>query len=195
MLIYGAGTMLFFAFALNLYVGLVDRNMIAPPNIVITPHYYVNWIITVINVVCSGILFLSATNKKWLFAASGIVWPLFYIGLIVADIESKLCFGAAASTCFPSVASAEEYLLFGKSTVVTVYFWPYTFMVILILLVLSVALCSLGLYLLIKPSDSTSVGIGQKKNNDLKRRREQQEDKPPDDKVQAFFEFSDNLVF
>jgi hypothetical protein len=161
-LIYGAGFTLFVAFALNLYVALVDRNMIAPESIVLTPHYYANWAITVIDIVTSGILFLE-TNKKWLLALSGIIWPLVYLGLLILDIESRLCFAAPSSTCFPSVAAAESYLLFGRSTIVIVYFWPYTFAVIIALLASSIALSSLGLYFLSKKKVSVALNEDETK--------------------------------
>jgi hypothetical protein len=161
LLIYGAGSMLFIIFALNLYVGLVDRNMFMGPNVVITPHYYANWVITIVDIILSGILFMSLNRR--LLALSGIVWPLVYIGLILLDIESRLCVGAPSSSCFPTVSAAESYLLLGKSSFVTVYFWQYTFLLILSLLVVSAALSFLGLYLPNKEKKTVAQNVSQDK--------------------------------
>jgi hypothetical protein len=146
LLIYAAGSLMFVIFALNLYVGLVDRNLFIPPNTVVTPHYYLNWAITIVDAVSAAVLFVKPTRNQ-LVALSGIIWPLVYIGSIAIDIESKLCIGAAASSCFPTISDAENYLLFGNSSLLVVYFWQYTFALILILLTIVVALSSLGLYI------------------------------------------------
>ena len=54
---YVAGALMFIVFILNLYVGLVDRNLFIPPNYVVTPHYYFNWMITGIDIIASALLF------------------------------------------------------------------------------------------------------------------------------------------
>jgi hypothetical protein len=162
--IYVAGTLMFLVFALNLYVGLVDRNLFFPPNTVETPHYYFNWAIAIIDIVSSGILFLKPT-KKQLVVLSGIVWPFVYIGAIAIDIESKLCIGAPSSTCFPTISAAENYLLFGSTSyMAVVYFWQYTFTLILVLLVAVLAFSLVGLYLFNKTKSSITPNMNQKKS-------------------------------
>lgn len=155
---------MFLIFALNLYVGLVDRNMFIPPNIVITPHYYLNWVLTIVDVIASAILFVKPT-KNQLVILSGIVWPLVYIGAIAIDIESRLCIGAPSSSCFPTISAAENYLLFGSTSyMAVVYFWQYTFTVILLLLIAVLAFSFLGLYLHNKTKSSITPNMNQKKS-------------------------------
>jgi hypothetical protein len=143
-LTYASAVSMFLIFILNLYVGLVDRNLFLPPNTIITPHYYLNWLITVIDLVASAVLFIRP-KKLELLVLSGIVWPLVYLGGLGLDVASRLCLGAPASTCFPSADASAGYLFFGSSTYLQAYFWPYTFTMITVLLVLTLILTAGGL--------------------------------------------------
>jgi hypothetical protein len=135
--VYFAGATMFIVFVLNLYVGLVDQNLFVQ-NIVITPHYYFNWMITGIDIIASALLFFTRSKNR-LLILSGVIWPVAYIGTIGVDIGTRLCLGAPTTTCFPTVGSAASYLLFGTSSFLTATFWPYTFILIIILLMLTLS--------------------------------------------------------
>ncbi|MHB1909013.1 MAG: hypothetical protein ACYCQJ_09115 [Nitrososphaerales archaeon] len=142
-LVYASGAVMAIVFLLNLYVALSDKNL----NPSVTPHYYLNWMITITDIVAFVLLFLKPTKDN-LVALSGVVWPLVYIGSLGIDIESRLCLGAPASTCFPSITDAENYLLFGSTSYVPVYYWPYTFALIIVLLLLVVGLTGIYFFLM-----------------------------------------------
>jgi hypothetical protein len=143
-LVYAAGAIMFLVFILNLYVGLVDRNLFFPPDIVITPHYYLNWVIAAGDLASSALLLLKPTTGT-LLKLSGIVWPVVYLGALGLDVDSRLCIGAPPSTCFPTAVASAQYLFFGSTSFAPVYFWHYTFMLVLALLVSTVILSSMGL--------------------------------------------------
>lgn len=128
---------MFIVFVLNLYVGLVDQNLFVQ-NIVITPHYYFNWIITGLDIVASALLFFTPSKNR-LLILSGVIWPVAYIGTVGLDIGTRLCLGASSSTCFPTVGSAASYLLLGTSSFLTATFWHYTFILIIVLLMLTLS--------------------------------------------------------
>lgn len=134
---------MFIVFILNLYVGLADRNLFVQ-NIVITPHYYFNWMLTGLDISASALLFF-APFKNRLLILSGVIWPIAYIGTIGLDIGTRLCLLAPSSTCFPTVVSSASYLLLGTSSFLTATIWPYTFILIITLLVLTMASTVLSL--------------------------------------------------
>ncbi len=144
LLLNASGGVMFAIFALNVYVGLGDRNLFYPPNYVLTPHYYFNWVITAIDLTSSGLLLLRSARKD-LAALAGIVWPTVYFVALGLDVATRLCLGAAPTTCFPSPDAAASYLFLGNSSVSTVYLWPYTFTLIALLLACTMLLCILGL--------------------------------------------------
>jgi hypothetical protein len=161
-LVYLAGGTMFIVFILNLYVGLVDRNLFVPPNIVITPHYYFNWMITGLDVTASALLFF-VPSKKRLLILSGVIWPISYIATIGLDIVTLLCLGGPASTCFPSVSSAASYLLFGNSPFLEATFWPYTFILIILLLTFTIFFTTTFLRLQRTRTESSSANKSETK--------------------------------
>lgn len=75
----------------------------------------------------------------------GIVWPVLYIGTLLIDVETKMCLGAAAKTCLPSVSDAYQYLILGSASQDWVL-WPYTIRLGIALAVIVFVLSILSLY-------------------------------------------------
>ena len=131
------GVLMLGVFGINLYIGLYDTNLtqISPT------HAQVNWVIAAADLIAA--LFLLAKPRSLIFKSlGGIVWPVIYIGILFVDVETRMCLGAAANTCLPTVSDAYNYLILGSASETWVL-WPYT-----IRLAISLALIVLVLSLL-----------------------------------------------
>lgn len=131
---------MFGVFGINLYIGLDDTNLSS-----ISPvHAEVNWVIAAADLFAA--LFLLAKPRNLILKGlGGIVWPVLYIGTLLIDVETKMCLGAAAKTCLPSVSDAYQYLILGSASQDWVL-WPYTIRLGIALAVIVFVLSILSLY-------------------------------------------------
>jgi FtsH-binding integral membrane protein len=114
------GVLMLGVFGINVYIGLYDTNLaqISPT------HQQLNWVIAAADLIAA--LFLLAKPRNLILKSlGGIVWPVIYIGSLFLDVETRLCLGAAANTCFPTVSDAYQYLILGSKSETWVL-WPYT---------------------------------------------------------------------
>jgi len=126
-------------FGVNVYIGLYDTNLTQ-----ISPvHAELNWVIAAADLIAAIFLFVKPGNLIFK-SLGGIVWPIFYITNLFIDVETRLCLGAAANTCSPSVSDAYQYLILGSAGQEWVL-WPYTirFAIGLVAVVLILSLLSL----------------------------------------------------
>ena len=135
-----AGVAMLGVFAINVYVGVYDTNLaqLSPT------HEQLNWVIAAADLVAAFVLFMKPKSTIWR-ALGGIVWPLAYVGSLFLDVETRLCLGASATSCFPSTANAYNYLILGSSGEEWVL-WPYTIRLAITLAVLTLILTGLSLY-------------------------------------------------
>jgi len=127
-------------FAINVYIGRDDTNLTQ-----ISPvHAELNWVIAAADLIAA--LFLLAKPRNLTFKSlGGIVWPGIYIGSLFLDVETRMCLGAATSTCFPSVSDAYQYLILGSAAQEWVL-WPYTIRLAIALAVVVLVLSIVSLY-------------------------------------------------
>jgi len=127
-------------FGINVYIGLYDTNLAQ-----ISPmHQQLNWVIAAADLIAA--LFLLAKPKSMILKVlGGIVWPVLFIGSLVLDVETRLCLGAPANTCLPSVSLAYQYLILGSKGQEWVL-WPYTIRLGISLAVLTFVLTLISLY-------------------------------------------------
>ncbi|MGI0078739.1 MAG: hypothetical protein ACRECH_03870 [Nitrososphaerales archaeon] len=107
-----AGVLMLGVFAINVYLGLYDTNLSSLNSL----HYYLNWVIAVVSLVAAGLLLSMPRSKMWV-ALGGILWPIVYVGSLAADVETYLCSGAPASSCWPNHTAAFEYLILNYSNI------------------------------------------------------------------------------
>jgi hypothetical protein len=133
-------------FVLNVYIGLYD-NIIRSVNVT---HWYLNWLIAVVDIVAAAILFLKPLSTMWI-ALAGIGWPVVYVLSLGVDVYTKLCVGAPASTAstcasyWPTHTSAFDYLIVNSKSA----FWPLfqgTVPLIIVLLFLVFLFSIVGVY-------------------------------------------------
>jgi hypothetical protein len=142
-------------FAINVYIGLYDANLSQ-----LNPaHWDLNWLIAVADLVAATILLASPRSFVWKSLA-GIMWPIAYVASMVLDVETRLCLGAQASACSPTVSDAYQYLILGSAEQEWIL-WQYTIQLAIALVLLALILTLLSLYLRRKekfsPSASTHV--------------------------------------
>ena len=127
-------------FGINVYIGLYDTNLTQ-----ISPvHTELNWVIAVADLIAA--LFLLAKPRSLVFKTlGGIVWPVVYVGSLFLDVETRMCLGAAQSTCFSSVSDAYQYLILGSAGQEWVL-WPYTIRLAIALAVIVLVLSVVSLY-------------------------------------------------
>lgn len=114
------GVLMLGIFVINVYIGLYDTNLAQ-----ISPvHQELNWVIAAADLIAALFLLVKPRNLV-LKVLGGIVWPIAYVGSLFLDVETRMCLGAAASTCFPSVSDAYQYLILGSAGQEWVL-WPYT---------------------------------------------------------------------
>jgi len=123
-------------FLANLYIGLYDKNL---PTYSMS-HYYLNWLIVVIDVVAALVLIFKPKNI-FLVTMTGIVWPLVYFASLAIDVETLLCIGTGLN-CWPSTTAAFQYLILGNAKQGW-GLWPYTMELSIGLLVVIIALSSI----------------------------------------------------
>jgi hypothetical protein len=134
------GVLMLGVFGINVYIGLYDTNLAQ-----ISPvHQQLNWVIAAADLIAA--LFLLVKPRSLIFKTlGGIIWPVLYIGSLFIDVETRLCLGAAASTCLPTVSDAYQYLILGSQAQEWVL-WPYTIRLGIALAVLSLVLSLVSLY-------------------------------------------------
>jgi hypothetical protein len=127
-------------FGINVYIGRYDTNLTQ-----ISPvHTELNWVIAAADLIAA--LFLLVKPKNLILKGlGGIVWPVIYIGSLFLDVETRMCLGAAANTCLPSVSDAYQYLILGSASQDWVL-WPYTIRLGIALAVIVFVLSLLSLY-------------------------------------------------
>jgi len=128
-------------FGVNVYLGLYDTNLQIAVNHL---HYEINWLLAVADLLASLFL-LVAPRKLILKALGGILWPVAYIGSLFVDVETRMCLGAPAKACFPSVSAAYQYLILGSAAQEWAA-WPYTIRLGISLAVITFVLSLLSLY-------------------------------------------------
>ncbi len=126
-------------FGINVYIGRYDTNLIQ-----ISPvHAEVNWLIAAADLL--AVLFLLAKPRNLIFKTlGGIVWPMLYVATLLIDVETKMCLGATANTCLPSVSDAYQYLILGSASQ-DWDLWPYTIRLAIALVVLTLVLSLVSL--------------------------------------------------
>ncbi len=127
-------------FGINVYIGLYDTNLtqISPT------HAELNWVIAAADLIAA--LFLLAKPRNLIFKSlGGIVWPVVYVGSLFLDVETKMCLGAPANTCLPSVSDAYQYLILGSAGQEWVL-WPYTIRLAIAFAVIVLVLSIVSLY-------------------------------------------------
>jgi hypothetical protein len=125
-------------FGVNVYIDLYDTNLTQ-----ISPvHTELNWVIAAADVLAAIFLFVKPGNLIFK-SLGGIVWPIFYIANLFIDVETRLCLGAAETTCSATVSDAYQYLILGSADQEWVL-WPYTirFAIGLVISVLILSLVS-----------------------------------------------------
>lgn len=132
-----SGCLLFGGFVMTLYIGLYDANLSTYSSL----HYYLNWVIAVVDLVAVGILFLKSKSRIWVLLA-GVVWPLLYFSSLVLDFETRLCLGSNVN-CWPSVSDAYQYLILGSAAQGWTL-WTYTVPVQIALMSLAVILSAIN---------------------------------------------------
>jgi len=126
-------------FGVNVYIGLYDTNLTQ-----ISPiHAELNWVIAAADLIAAIFLFVKPGNLIFK-SLGGIVWPIFYVANLFIDVETRLCLGAPASSCSPTVSDAYQYLILGSAGQEWVL-WSYTirFAIGLAVVVLILSLLSL----------------------------------------------------
>jgi len=114
------GVLMLGVFGVNVYIGLYDTNLTQ-----ISPvHAELNWIIAAADLLAAIFLFVKPGNSIFK-SLGGLVWPIFYISNLFIDVETRLCLGAAETTCSATVSDAYQYLILG-STGQEWVLWPYT---------------------------------------------------------------------
>lgn len=127
-------------FAINLYIGLHDSNLTQ-----ISPvHAELNWVIAAADLLAALFLLVKPGNII-LKTLGGIVWPIVYIASLFVDVETRMCLGAAANTCLPSVSAAYQYLILGSASQDWVL-WQYTIRLAISLAVIVFVLSVFSLY-------------------------------------------------
>lgn len=134
------GVLMLGVFGLNVYIGLYDTNLAQ-----ISPmHQQLNWVIAAADLIAA--LFLLVKPRTMIFKLlGGIVWPIFFVGSLFLDVETRLCLGAPSNTCLPSVNDAYQYLILGSAGQEWVL-WPYTIRVAISLAVITLVLSLVSLY-------------------------------------------------
>jgi len=107
-----SGILLLGVFAVNIYLGLYDTNLkqFNPT------HYDLNWLIAIVSLVAGLLLILRPKSRTWL-TLGGIIWPVVYVLSLGVDVETKLCSGAPASSCWPSHTAAFDYLILNYASI------------------------------------------------------------------------------
>ncbi len=123
------GVLLLGVFGINLYIGLYDTNLPLSP-----VHYDLNWVIAAADLIAAVLLFVKHSSIIWKSLA-GIVWPIVYVANLFIDVETRLCLGAAISTCSPTTTDAYNYLILGSAGEEWVL-WPYTIRLAIVLVIL-----------------------------------------------------------
>lgn len=99
-------------FLINVYLGLYDTNLST-----LNPlHHDLNWLIAVVDIVAAGVLFSKPRSRMWV-ALGGIIWPIVYVASLGVDVETYLCGGAPASSCWPSHTAAFDYLILNYASI------------------------------------------------------------------------------
>jgi hypothetical protein len=139
-------------FGINVYIGLYDTSLSQ-----LSPlHWELNWLIAVVDLIAVVVLLAKPRSIAWKSLA-GIVWPIVYVVNLFIDVETRLCLGAPASSCSPTVSDAYQYLILGSSDQEWVL-WPYTIRLAIALAVLVLILASLSLYLRTPKGESPPTG-------------------------------------
>jgi len=135
-----AGVVMLGVFGINVYIGIYDTSLaqLSPT------HAQLNWVIATADLIATVLLFVKPRSLIWKTLA-GMVWPLAYVGSLFLDVETRLCLGASATSCFPSTTDAYNYLILGSSGEEWVL-WPYTIRLAIALAVLVLVLTVGSLY-------------------------------------------------
>jgi hypothetical protein len=128
-------------FGINVYLGLYDSNLQIAVNHL---HYEINWVLAAADFL-AAVFLLVAPRKLILKALGGILWPVVYIGSLFVDVETRMCLGAPAKACFPSVSDAYQYLVLGSSAQGWAA-WPYTIQLGISLAIITFVLSLISLY-------------------------------------------------
>jgi hypothetical protein len=147
------GVLMLGVFGVNVYIGLYDTNLtqISPT------HTQLNWMMAAADVIAA--LFLLVKPRSSIFKGlGGIVWPVVYVGSLFLDVETRLCLGASARTCLPTVSDAYKYLILGSASESWVL-WPYTIRLAIALAVITFVLSLLSFNFRKSPSSSTKVQV------------------------------------
>jgi hypothetical protein len=135
------GILMLGVFGINVYIGRYDTNLSSLSPV----HEQLNWVIAGADLLAAIFLLVKPGNLI-LKSLGGIVWPIFYIANLFIDVQTRLCLGAAASTCSPTVSDAYQYLILG-SAAQEWDLWPYTIRLAIGLAVVILVLSLISLFL------------------------------------------------
>ncbi len=114
----GAGGLTLGAFALNLYIGLYDKNLSQFQPL----HWDLNWVIVAASLV-AALFLIGFPRSIWLVLLGGIVWPILYVVSLGVDVYTRLCLGGSQANCWPSKTDAFNYLVLNNPNIAGGYGW------------------------------------------------------------------------
>jgi hypothetical protein len=135
------GILMLGIFGINVYIGRYDTNLSSLSPV----HEQLNWVIAGADLLAAIFLLVKPGNLI-LKSLGGIVWPIFYIANLFIDVQTRLCLGAPASTCSPTVSDAYQYLILG-SAAQEWDLWPYTIRLAIGLAIVILVLSLISLFL------------------------------------------------
>src|SRR5579864_8639152 len=84
-----AGILMLGVFAINVYIGLRDTNLIPAPGLGNVTHYYLNWLMALVDIIAAGVLSISPLRRMWVLLG-GVVWPIVYVIGLAVDVQIRL---------------------------------------------------------------------------------------------------------
>jgi hypothetical protein len=129
-----SGVLMLGVFSLNAYIGLKDTvlSKLQPT------HEGINFFFALLDLAAASILIYYADGRRFWVLLGGVVWPVTYLVSLVVDLESRMCL-FSGQNCFSSVYTSFEYLILGEARQGWLL-WPYTMIVAILLLVLTIGL-------------------------------------------------------
>jgi hypothetical protein len=144
----GAGVLTLGAVALNIYIGLYDKNLSTYQPL----HWDLNWVLVVAGLVAAAFL-IGFPRNTWLVLLGGVVWPILYVLFLGVDVYTRLCLGGNQANCWPSKTAAFNYLILNNPNITGGYgwkLWQGTMPLALAFLAIAFVLAVISLYSLRK---------------------------------------------
>lgn len=113
-----AGILTLGAVALNVYIGLYDKNLSTFQPL----HWEINWVLVAAGLV-AAIFLIGFPRNMWLVLLGGVVWPILYVLSLAVDVYTRLCLGGNQANCWPSKTDAFNYLILNNPNIAGGYGW------------------------------------------------------------------------